>query len=164
MTFILDAQRRDPADVVSSFRRYRDYLNGVRAQFPPSAFELAVSEWYFDPSDHRCPHDSWLEEIVISEPAHGKRSEQRSLAARIRLLGAYHDGVIELQYPRVFSYTFSIQDSAGGHRDWRYDQFRLSEAGHVLHEIEWCGRDSTGTWCIEASDVLFEWRPRSAGA
>jgi len=39
---------------------------------------------------------------------------------------------------------------------WRYDEFRLSENGHLLQEIEW----ATGSrWLIEANDVEFNWRP-----
>jgi hypothetical protein len=45
------------------------------------------------------------------------------------------------------------------HRDWRYDEFRLSAAGHVLHEIEWAGPSSTSRWLIEASDVEYRWEP-----
>jgi len=60
MTFLLTSDGRE-RDVVSAFRRYREYLKSQRSAFPPSAYALATSDWYFDPQDHRCPHDAWLE-------------------------------------------------------------------------------------------------------
>ena len=46
--------------------------------------------------------------------------------------------------------------------DWRYDEFRLSPAGHVLHEIEWAGAPSVeARWLIEASDVQLTTYPRA---
>ena len=50
-----------------------------------------------------------------------------------------------------------------GHRDWLYDEFRLGDDGHILHEIEWSGPHETARWLIEASDVEFTWVPREAG-
>lgn len=46
-----------------------------------------------------------------------------------------------------------------GHRDWRYDEFRLSKHGGVEHEIERCGPTATGTWLIEAAAVEYRWLP-----
>jgi hypothetical protein len=56
------------------------------------AYALATSDWYFDLADRRCPHDSWLESATIHEPSTGLRSELRSSALSIKLLGAYQDG------------------------------------------------------------------------
>jgi hypothetical protein len=126
---------------------------------PSGALALATSSWYYNFHDHRCPHDSWLENIVISEPSSGERSEIRTVSISLRLLGAYHDGYIEIAYPRVFSYRLAISDAEEGHADWRYDEFRLSDRGHLVHEIEWSGYRDTGSWLIEASDVLFTWTP-----
>src|ERR1700722_1601022 len=118
MSFILHAQRN--ADVVAAFQRYREYLQIVRESFPCRALELACSDWYFSPTDHRCPHDSWLEHITVSEPSSGARHEQRTVSIRIRLRSAYHDGFIEFHYPQVFSYSLGANDATGGHKDWRY--------------------------------------------
>ena len=54
MAFILAADGRY-ADVVGAFRRYQEYLQSLRDVFPPSAFTLATSDWYFNFNDHRCP-------------------------------------------------------------------------------------------------------------
>ena len=157
MSFILSAQRDD--DVVLAFARYQQYLESVRHALPASVFELASSEWYFSPRDHRSPHDAWLESVTVSEPSSGDHHQSRTTAIRIRLLGAYHDGFIELFYPSVFGYQLDAGKIAAGHQDWRFDEFRLSENGHVLHEIEWCGARETAHWLIECSDVQFHWHP-----
>ena len=63
--------------------------------------------WYKDPRDHRCPHDAWVEELMLDEPSSGDRHEHRTTKIRIRLLGAYHDGKIEFHYKGVTSYSFT---------------------------------------------------------
>ncbi|PYO57011.1 MAG: hypothetical protein DMD83_11450, partial [Candidatus Rokuibacteriota bacterium] len=104
MAYILSEQRAaGHDDVVACFESYRDYLERMRSKFPPRAYELATSTWYYDPRDHRCPHDGWLEEVIVSETGSGERAEVRAVSMRVRLLGAYHDGHIELSYPRVFA-------------------------------------------------------------
>lgn len=160
MAFILANDGRDAA----AFLRYRDYLASVKAAFPPSAYALATSDWYGDFKDHRCPHDAWLEELSLTEPASGPRNTGRTLSLRLRLLGAYHDGHIELVYPQVFRYSLDLKAGNTGHGDWRYDELRLSEDGHLIHEIEWWDFEPTPTarWIIEASDVEYRWIPMAA--
>lgn len=130
--FIL-ADKRD-ADVDGAFARYRAYLEANRHRFPPSAYSLASSDWYFGFSDHQAPHDSWLESLSVSEPSTGQRSEIRTVSITIKLLGAYHDGYIELHYPTVFEYRLGGMTLGQGHGDWRYDEFRLNERDQVIHE------------------------------
>jgi hypothetical protein len=160
--FILAAERDHAEDVTKPFRDYRQYLAANQRRFPPSAFSLATSSWYFDPHDHRCPHDAWLQELRIEEPASGERLERRTVALRVLLFGAYHDGQIELYYPRVFRYELSLDDGEHGHRDWRFDEFRVDDEGYLVHEIEWAGPTATGRWLVEASDIEFLWRPHGA--
>jgi hypothetical protein len=161
MVFILSGDGRNE-DVVAAYDRYRNYLQSTREKFPSSAYALATSDWYHNFNDHRCPHDAWLESVEIGEDASGVRHEERTAALKIRLLGAYHDGHIELRYPRVFSYALRGDAVGRGHRDWLYDELRLSEQDRLIHEIEWCGTDDTAHWFIEAADLEFRWIPRPA--
>ncbi|HEX7860126.1 MAG TPA: hypothetical protein VF773_07375 [Verrucomicrobiae bacterium] len=163
MSFILSAQR-EPQTITKAFELYRAYLASNATRFPIGAHALATSPWYFDPSDHRCPHDAWLESITITEPARGERNEHRVTAIRIRLLGAYHDGYIELFYSQVIRYSLSSPSSLRGLGDWLYDEFRVAPGGHLIHEIEWAGFPGYegSRWIIEASDIEFRWIPRSA--
>lgn len=125
----------------------------------PNAYALASSDWYFDFRRHECPHDAWLQWAKVEEPSAGGRDENRTASLSVRLLGAYHDGVIELRYPRVFEYRFNSVALEGGHRDWRYDEFRVNEKGQLIHEIEWCGHRDTGSWLVVASDIEYKWSP-----
>src|SRR5690606_28927797 len=158
MTFILAEQRHagGPAELNAAFVRYRVYLAANAAAFPPGAYELATSDWYFDFANHRSPHDAWLEEAAFTE---AESDRGRVVQLTIRLLGAYHDGQIALEYPEVFRYAFEGSRLTPGHGDWRYDEFRLAENGHLIHEIEWAGAGTTGRWLIQASDVCYAWVP-----
>jgi hypothetical protein len=162
MTYILAAERHLPEPEASRlWKQYERYLKENADRFPSGAYALATSDWYFGFSDHRAPHDSWLEAVTLSEPAEGERSELRTLNLRVTLLGAYHDFILEFFYPKVFSYTLANPTAERGHFDWRYDEFRLNEHGHLIHEIEWAGPPGCeGRWLIEASDVQFTARPK----
>ena len=159
MAYFLSDERNK--DVVEAYRRYQEYLRQHEHEFPSGAFALGTAEWYQDPNDHRCPHDGWLETLVVSETADVERKRKTSIV--IRLLGAYHDGFIEFSYPDVFAYILGSPSCARGLGDWLYDEFRLSPNGHVIHEIEWAGvTNAEGSrWIIEASDVIFRWIPQS---
>jgi hypothetical protein len=160
MAYYLSKERNE--DVVGSYRRYQQYLREHQNRFPPGAFALGTAEWWQLPDDHRCPHDGWLESVTISEPAKGERSEERITEIRVRLLGPYHDGHIELCYPRAFNYQLQSPSCIRGLGDWLCDEFTLSPDGHIIHEIEWSGfPDGEGSrWIIEASDIEFKWIPK----
>lgn len=127
--------------------------------FPPGAFALGTAEWYQNASDLRCPHDAWLDNVTISETVGDDKN--RATTIHIRLLGAYHDGYIELSYPRAFGYSLIGSVSTRGLGDWLYDEFRLSPRGHLIHEIEWSGSPpgEDSRWIIEASDIELRWFP-----
>jgi hypothetical protein len=135
MAYYLSNERNK--DVREAYRRYQEYLRQHEHEFPPGAFALATAEWYQNPTDHRCPHDGWLENLIISERADS--SKKRTTTILTRLLAGYHDGYIEFFYPDVFSYSFESPSCADGLGDWLFDEFRLSPNGHVIHEVEWSG-------------------------
>jgi hypothetical protein len=135
------APERD-LDPAGAFRRYGEYLRREEARFPPGAFALATSDWYFGFEDHRAPHDGWLVCAALEEIGRGARNEDRTLALRVRLLGAFHDLELEFYYPRIFSYAFRGDVLERGHGDWRYDEFRIGNDGHLVHEIQWSGRNT----------------------
>lgn len=164
--FILDIAKEkypsDPSHITASFDAYRAYLNSVRDKLPDSAFSFASAAWHYDAQDSRCPHDSWVEELIVNEPSSGEQSERRGLEIRLRLLGAYHDGHIELTYPNVLGYSLMkpgqhhAPGRQHGHGDWLIDEVRLSEQGGVLHEIAF----SHGShWQIECDDIEYRWLP-----
>ncbi len=144
-----------------AFKKYRKYLVSVSARFPPNAYELATSDWYFDFSDHKCPHDAWLNSVKIFEDASGDREQERRVGIETVLLGAYHDFLLTFRYEGVVNYTLSgcDLDRSGGHYDWRYDEFRLSDRGLLIHEIEWASVVDQGRWLIECEDVMLSYQP-----
>jgi hypothetical protein len=161
MAYILSAQRLSPQEMMANFVRYRSYLAEMQDRLPSSVHALATSDWYYDARDPRCPHDAWLEQIRIEEPASGERREQRSLSIHVRLVGAYHNGFIGFHYAGVRSYSLALTRGLEGHSDWLFDEFRLSEQGFVLHEIEWA---AGGRWLIEATNLNFSWEPTPQSA
>jgi len=114
---------------------------------------FATEPWYSDPSDHRCPHDAWLEALEVIEPATGQRKEIRKKEIRIRLLGAYHDGYIVFRYSDVKKYSLNSSSTDMGHGDWLEDKFSISELGDLTHHIQW----ERGSWLIESASVTYEW-------
>jgi len=159
MSFIL-AEQRDNDRGDTWWKAYQRYVEENRGRFPEGALELVTSDWYFNFGDHRSPHDSWLEWSRLGEAAKTEqRSEARQSCLTVRLLGAYHDGYIELHYPVVYSLSLSAPNLNRGLGDWRYDEFRISDAGNLVHEIEWSSFEGDSRWLIEASDIWFEWIP-----
>src|SRR5215831_5118719 len=110
MAYFLSKERN--RDVLEAYRRYQEYLRQHEREFPPSAFALATAEWYQNARDHRCPHDGWLENLVISETA--DNDKKRTTTIQVRLVAAYHDGHIEFFYPQVFTYTLESPSCVGG--------------------------------------------------
>jgi hypothetical protein len=164
MNFIIDSlSLDDDAERERRFQKYFDYLESIKEKMPPDAHAFAIANWHYDHSDHRCPHDAWVDELSLLEPASGARSEIRHIDIRVSLLGAYHDGRLELQHKRVVSYCLTKEpglSSRGvrllGHGDWLIDELRLSERGHVVHEIVF---RNAGHWTIECEDIGCRWVP-----
>ena len=155
MTFILTADRDDESR--DGYAEYRAYLEENRGRFPPGAYALATSPWYHSLGGRRGPHDARLLGVTVAEVERSGSAGDVSL--RIRLRNGWGDGEIELFYPRVFAYRIGLHPGAPGHRDWRYDEFRLAGDGHLLHEIEWWSGEETARWLIEAEDVEHRWIP-----
>lgn len=161
MSFIL-AKERDE-DCRAAFEHYAAYLEVRKHCFPPKAFALATSDWYFGFDDHRAPHDAWLETFSIEEVRSYEGESAPATSITIKLLGAYHDGYIEFRYSGVIAYSMSSLNLTRGHSDWRYDEFRISDSGALIHEIQWWGMGQSATWLIEAADVQHSWHPFDAG-
>jgi len=150
------------SDVERAFRRYREHLQESRSRFPPSAYAVATSEWYYSLSDARSPHDAWLvESRLIERPTSDADVLARVLDMNVRLVNGAHDRYLNFSYTGVTSYSLQVSDTAAGHRDWRYDEFRLNDQNEVVHEIEWYGPKATGRWIIVASDIVLTYTPLS---
>jgi hypothetical protein len=125
---------------------------------PAAAYAFARAEWHYDPRDHRCPHDAWVERVVVDEVGSGSRSETRTITIEVTLLGAYHDGWIGLRYEGVRRYSLTNGGPPGstGHGDRLIDEVRLTENDAVVHEVLFAGG---GRWLIECADISHRWTP-----
>ncbi len=117
--------------------------------------ECISSDWYTFPGDHRCPHDAWVEAITVSEPFFGERKAQRSLEIHVRLLGSYHDGVIEFTYRGVQRYVIRAGHDAAGHGDWLEDKVDIGEQNTLRHSV----RLTNGSFEIQANEAVYKWTP-----
>ena len=138
---------------------YREYLQSVKDRLPLSALEFATAAWHYEHNDHRCPHDSWVESLAITELATGERLQNRTLHISARLFGAFHDGHLLLDYANVHMYSLENPKAQTGHGNWLIDEIRLSRNGLVLHEVLF---SSGSRWLIEAADISYQWRPMNA--
>ncbi|WP_162601462.1 hypothetical protein [Occallatibacter savannae] len=116
--------------------------------------DCATSDWYTSPSDHRCPHDAWVEAVTISERASGELQKQRPIEIQIRLLGAYHDGKIEYAYKGVNEYSLQTSGTTNGHGDWLRDHIEDCD-GLILHSIALVN----GNLQIKAAEIEYKWTP-----
>ena len=170
--FILSEERDE--NPRKAFDDYECYLQENKTRLTPNVFSLATSDWYFNFQDHRCPHDGRLIKAVMLERTKSALIETTqteddihqlfqddTIDIRIQLVNAWGDGVITLDYLAVHAYRLSAFDISGSHDDWRYDEFRLSENGFMLHEIEWRSFPGYAVWEIEAEDIQYRWTART---
>lgn len=116
----------DPRTGTVSFEGYFEYLQAVKADFPPDLYAYAANPQHYCLDGKNSLHDSWLIGVQF-----GYRSNEVVLA----LLGAWHDRKHILTYVGVEEYTIDLSvHYAAGDRDVLAHEFRL-EAGLVVHEI-----------------------------
>ena len=138
------------------WQKYMRYLDSIWSQLPSGVKAFIREEWFYDGSDHRCPHDAWLEEFTIQEVGLGERFQYRNLDIRTTLLGAFHDKRLQFAYSNVTSYLVKCSISAGAQTrqgDFLWDEVRY-EAGKVIHEAIF---SEGAQWVIECADIQFNW-------
>lgn len=159
MKFFNSENSSDFLAAKKKFEDYKNYLREHKSFFPESAYDFATADWHYDPQDHRCPHDAWVESLILKETVRSKEAGDESILIEVTLLGAYHDGKIKISYENVNAYNLALLPSdrlTSGHGDWIIDEIRLSEKNKVIHEIKfWLA----GNWKIECSDIKYEWIP-----
>ncbi len=162
MSFILDIPDLDPRGPYEEIKRRQDaydrHLESIRDRLPPSAYDFATTVAF---RRDVSLHDAWVESLTITEPSTGERSHIRHVEIHVRLLGAWHDGYIQLCYKDVRRYALSAPhlypEAEYAHGDWLVDEIRLSEAGLVEHEVRFSTRSR---WLIECADIEHGWEPR----
>jgi hypothetical protein len=169
LTFILSKDLPDPDSLLhkeksqQAWKAYQGHLDTYAARLPPQALEFARADWHYDIGDPRCPHDAWLETVQVEEGADSSPNHEREIRIVLRLLGAQHDGHLEIVYENVRAYSFDMpalrqNSDRRSHGDWLRDEIRSEgHRGRVTHEIEWAG----GTrWVIDCGEIRTAWHPR----
>jgi hypothetical protein len=143
--------RYGPGDTPIDTTPYPAYLAEVADRLPPGARAYAGAPWHYDFHDHRCPHDAWLESLTFHESPADDRPRRVDLV--LRLLGAYHDGHLELRYTDVTHYTATMPLGPRGHGDLMIDEVLLADDGQISHNIAF----EDGTWQITCRDLTVTW-------
>lgn len=150
------------------FSDYCEYLASIKDKLSENVFNFAIADWHYNPDDHRCPHDAWLESLNISEVRDIENPRNNEdIQIDIVLLGAYHDGRIHLSYKGVTYYNLGkaplvgkqaevFGKPAATHGDWIIDEISLSEENLVVHTIAFSNEVE---WVIQCKDFEYQWIP-----
>ncbi len=163
MTYFVDLGNPEndeisPEELKDRRNKYYAYLESIRDRLPPVAYAFAIADWHYDVSDPRCLHDAWVDRVTLATVPSLRTFKRQSkqhhrTELRVRLLGAYHDGLIELRYVNVQECVLS-EDG-----EWLYDEIRLSEDGRVIYEISFASRKR---WLITCENIEYTWKPFAA--
>ena len=159
MKFLNYKYREEPSIIELKFRDYRNYLLKNRHLFPEPTFQFAIADWHYNMQESRCPHDAWVKSLQIFEKASATSIRKRNLQIHLKLLGAYHDGEINIYYENVRSYNFTLKADGfdlKSHGDWLIDEITLTDKNYLIHEIEF---SLSGEWQIECEKIIYEWQP-----
>lgn len=142
-----------------NLERYLGYLQKNSHCFPSGAKRYVRLPYLFDLSDERCPHDSWMENVIIKEEAHGERSHLRNTVIEANFKGSYHNGCFKITYNNVFNYEISMLDSSSrrdcsGKGDWMVDEV-IFDNGKIIHEIMF---SKFGAWRVVCEDIDYLWK------
>ncbi|WP_020394444.1 hypothetical protein [Thiolinea disciformis] len=152
MTYILAKDERDK-NTSAAFKKYYQYIESIKDFIPLNLYDLINSGWYYDFNDHRSPHDAWLDSLFFQESR--KFNDIKEINLFITLAGAFNDSKLKFSYKNIISLDIKTYNLKDGHGDWRYDEFRLSSSGYLIHEIEWYNYSLTTNWIIEAESIEY---------
>jgi hypothetical protein len=150
MAYILSAERDAEEFDAANWVRYRDYLKSVEGRFPPNAYGIASSAWWYSFHEPGAPHDASLISSAVAEGPVGSRSVSIELESA-------ETGRILLRYAAVTRHLLETPPPRrGGPGQWRYDEFALAPDGRFIHTIEW---SRGAVWQITAGELFHEHRP-----
>ena len=109
MTYVLrkDGSQDSTEAFVASWRKYKEQLAAISDRLPPSARD-SRSRSGITTTKIIAPRDAWVESLTINETSSGPHQENRQVHIKLRLLGAYHDGHIEIEYLNVKRYPSDV--------------------------------------------------------
>lgn len=134
------------------YNSYMEFLEQHRDQLAEGVTDTVKTDMYQNFNNHDCPHDSWLQELIIS---HVHDPYQKII--KIKLLGAYHDRQIILRYHNVI--LVNIVDDSNDVLEWYKDKFTLTDSNIPQHQIRWRNGSEwkiqfTGQFSYQARDFI----------
>jgi hypothetical protein len=132
------------------WERIDEYNASIESRLPKEARSFVISDWHYNFHDVRCPHDSWLETIEFVK-AKGFGKDRKLSSIRLKLLGAFHDRWIFVEYLEVRDFLISGQMVLpnGRNQDWIYDEVHLSDSGLIEHVVQF----ETFAFRVESADI-----------
>lgn len=132
---------------------YKNYAEGVKNRLSKSAYAFMIADWHYQHTDHRCPHDSRVINISITEETSNNPTSKCSL--EIILIGGYGNEIL-IKYDSVFSYELiknEVEWPAGdeSHGDWLIDEIILLDDDILNHEIVF----TNSTINIKSRDIEY---------
>lgn len=119
---------------------YSKYLEVIGIKLPEETRSFVLAPWYRDPSNHDCPHDSWLKDVILKA---GVREDDRSMNLSISVLGAFWDRILTFQYINICDCRIDFSGTQKANvGEWLVDEFDVTDSGLVTHEIQWINRVS----------------------
>jgi hypothetical protein len=152
--FLLNSENINNNDAANIFKDYMNYLEEIKNDLPSNVYDIFSNPYYYDSQNHKCPHDGWIETLLINERYTKENRQDSIIDITIKLLGAYHDYFIYFNYKNVINYSLEMkklsQVGNKGHGDWLIDEISLVNNNILIHEIEF---SSKAQWRISCTDL-----------
>ena len=118
------------------YENYLQALKSYQSSLPKKVLEFASDLTRFELNGASSLHDCWLKELLIEESGSPSQTE-----VTLRLLGQMHDRIISIKYREVVAYSITRTATDNSpypnpdQDDLYTHEIRVSDDGHVLHEI-----------------------------
>ena len=138
-------------EAILAGKNYNLHLQGIAPKLPPETREFVMSAAYQDFNSHDCPHDAWLQELVVAVKTDADKNERVDL--QMILLGSFHDRILTFEYTNVIELNIDLKKTGRKQLgDWLHDEFDINDEGFVSHEILWQFGKS---WRIVSKNITF---------
>jgi hypothetical protein len=144
---------KDLAAEGMTLQEYSAQVDLWKDKLPTAAYEYAKAPWHYDMQDARCVHDAWLLSCVFQEASlQEPHVKPTRFNIEISFLTGLEDHVLKFSYTNVLHYRLESPNPTEIHSDVYFDEIRLSERDHMIHEILFM---SKVRWIIESSGFTF---------
>lgn len=139
-----------------------EHVQQIAPLLPRGVTAFALNPDYWDPRCHICPHDAWVDNLIIRENLRPEDRpfplwlQSREVHFELRLLGWSHKNLLQYYYKQVTRYSIAMEGLSKwgntAHGDWLEDSFDVGHSGGVVHRIKF---QSGAKWQIECADIVL---------